>query len=84
MSFLSVLAPSERYAARRGKRHKKITEWAWQMLLVLRRWYPEREIVAVADGAYAWMPLSTSRLLYAVLDREEDLASRVSACPTFR
>jgi hypothetical protein len=57
LPFLSVLAPSERYAARRGKRHKKITEWAWQMLLVLRRWYPEREIVAVADRAYASLKL---------------------------
>jgi len=57
LPFLSVLAPSERYAARRGKRHKKIPEWAWQMLLVLRRWYPRREIVAVADGAYASLKL---------------------------
>jgi DDE superfamily endonuclease len=53
LPFLSVLAPSERYAAKRGIRHKKITEWAWQLLLVLRRWYPQREIVAVADRAYA-------------------------------
>jgi hypothetical protein len=57
LPFLSVLAPSECYAARRGKRHKKITEWAWQMLLVLRRWYPKREIVAVADRAYASLKL---------------------------
>ncbi len=57
LPFLSVLAPSERYAAKRGKRHKKITEWAWQSLLVLRRWYPEREIVAVADRAYASLKL---------------------------
>jgi hypothetical protein len=57
LPFLSALAPSERYAARRGKRHKKITEWAWQMLLVLRRWYPQREIVAVADRAYASLKL---------------------------
>jgi DDE superfamily endonuclease len=57
LPFLSVLAPSERYAARRGRRHKKITEWAWQMLLVLRRWYPQREIVAVADRAYASLKL---------------------------
>jgi hypothetical protein len=41
------------YAAERGKRHKNITEWAWQLLLVLRRWHPQREIVAVADRAYA-------------------------------
>src|SRR3712207_957204 len=57
LPFLSVLAPSERYAAERGKRHKKVTEWAWQLLLVLRRWYPEREIVAVADRAYASLQL---------------------------
>ena len=57
LPFLCALAPSERYAAERGKRHKKITEWAWQLLLVLRRWYPEREIVAVADRAYASLKL---------------------------
>jgi DDE superfamily endonuclease len=57
LPFLSALAPSERYAARRGRRHKKITEWAWQMLLVLRRWHPRREIVAVADRAYASLKL---------------------------
>jgi DDE superfamily endonuclease len=57
LPFLSALAPSERYAARRGRRHKKITEWAWQLLLVLRRCYPQREIVAVADRAYASLKL---------------------------
>jgi hypothetical protein len=57
LPFLSVLAPSERYAKERGQRHKKITEWAWQMLLLLRRWYPEREIMAVADRAYASLKL---------------------------
>jgi hypothetical protein len=57
LPFLSALAPSERYAARRGRRHKKITEWAWQLLLVLRRWHPKREIVAVADRAYASLKL---------------------------
>jgi hypothetical protein len=45
LPFLSALAPSERYAAKRGRRHKKITEqWAWQLLLVVRRWQPRREI----------------------------------------
>jgi DDE superfamily endonuclease len=57
LPFLSALAPSERCAAKRGRRHKKITQWAWQLLLVLRRWYPRREIVAVADRAYASLKL---------------------------
>jgi hypothetical protein len=49
---LCTLAPSERYCVEeQGKRHKKMTEWAWQLLSLVRRWHPEREeIVAVADG----------------------------------
>ena len=60
LPFLSVLAPSERYAAQRGKRHKKITDWARQALLLVRRWWPEREIVVVADAAYASLRLLAS------------------------
>ena len=56
LPFLSVLAPSERYAAQRGKHHKKITDWARQMLLLVRRWWPEREIVAVADSCLGERP----------------------------
>ena len=57
MPFLSALAYSERCAKERGKRHKKVTEWAWQLLLQVRRWQPERRIVAVADGGYASLKL---------------------------
>ncbi len=57
LPFLSALAYSERYAREQGKRHKKLTEWAWQLLLLVRRWHPEREIVAVADGGYASLKL---------------------------
>jgi DDE superfamily endonuclease len=51
------LAHSERYAKEQGKRHKKLTDWAWQLLLLVRRWYPQREIVAVADRTYASLKL---------------------------
>jgi hypothetical protein len=57
LPFLSALAYSERYAEEQGKRHKTLTEWAGQLLLLVRRWYPEREIVAVADGTYASLKL---------------------------
>jgi hypothetical protein len=61
LPFLSTLAPSERYAQQRGtKPHKKITDWARQMLLLVRRWWPEREIVAVADSGYACIRLLAS------------------------
>ncbi len=58
MPFLCALAPSERYAKERGKkRHKKLTDWAWQLLLLVRRWYPERGLVVVADAGYASLKL---------------------------
>jgi hypothetical protein len=60
LPFLSILAPSERYTAERSKRHKKITDWARQALLLVRRWWPERQIVAVADSAYASLRLLAS------------------------
>ena len=57
LPFLSALAPSERYAKDQDQRHKSLTEWAFQLLLLVRRWYPEREIVAVADSTYASLKL---------------------------
>ncbi len=57
LPFLSALAYSERYAREQGLRHKPLTEWAWQMLLQLRRWQPQREIIAVADAGYASLKL---------------------------
>jgi hypothetical protein len=53
LPFLTALAPSERSDAERRRRHKTLPEWARQLLLVVRRWYPERAIVAVADSSYA-------------------------------
>ena len=57
LPFLTVLAPSERYAHDRHRRHKKLTDWARQALLQLARWLPDREIIAVADSSYAAIDL---------------------------
>jgi hypothetical protein len=57
LPFPSALAPSERYAAARGRRLKKMTEWTWQLLLLVRHCYPQRKIVAVADRAHASLKL---------------------------
>src|SRR5215211_5450625 len=53
LPVLTALAPSERHDAERGRRHKALTDWARQLLLVVRRWWPERPIVAVVDSGYA-------------------------------
>lgn len=57
LPFLTVLAPSERYAKEAGKQHKKITDWARIMLFQLKRWLPDREIIAVGDNSYAVLEL---------------------------
>ena len=57
LPFLTVLAPSERYYRQRGRRHKKLTGWARQMVLQLRRWLPSRALVLVGDSGYAVLDL---------------------------
>ena len=57
LPFLAVLAPSERYAAEQGKRHKKLTDWGRQALLQVARWLPGRRVVAVADSSFSAIAL---------------------------
>lgn len=57
LPFLTVLAPSERYHQKQGRRHKRLTDWARQMLKQVRRWLPERTIVAVGDSSFAVLEL---------------------------
>jgi hypothetical protein len=57
LPFLTALAPSERYASMRRRRHKKLTDWGRQVLLQTARWLPERDIIAVADSSYAVIDL---------------------------
>jgi len=53
LPFLTVLAPSERYYQERKRAHKKLTDWARQVLLQARRWLPGRKLIVVMDGGYA-------------------------------
>jgi hypothetical protein len=57
LPFLTILAPSERYDTAHGRRHKKLTDWARQAVLQVRRWLPKRKIVVVADSSFASLDL---------------------------
>lgn len=57
LPFLTVLAPSERYYTDKLRKHKKLTDWARQLLLQLKRWLPYRHIIAVGDSSYAVIDL---------------------------
>ena len=60
LPFLTALAPSERYCRECGRRHKKLTDWARQMVLQARRWLPGREIVLLGDSSFAALDLLAS------------------------
>lgn len=53
LPFLTVLAPSERYYEKRQRAHKKLTDWARQAILQVRRWLPSRKLVFVMDASFA-------------------------------
>src|SRR5262245_25524632 len=60
LPFLTVLCPSERFYAQRGRRHHTLLERAWQSIQLVRRWVPGRELVFVADSSFAaleWLAL---------------------------
>ncbi len=53
LPFFTVLAPSEWYHQNQNKRHKKLADWAPQMIFQLRRWLPKAHIIVVADASFA-------------------------------
>ena len=57
LPFLTVLCPSERFYAQRGRRHQTLTDRAWQMIRLVVRWLPGREVVFVADSSFAALEL---------------------------
>ena len=66
LPFLTALAPSERYSREHGRRHKKLTDWARQLVLQARRWVPERTLVLVADSSFAALELLASLVRHGV------------------
>lgn len=53
LPVMTVLSPSERYYQQRGRSPKTMLQRSRQMLALLRRWLPQRELVLVGDSAYA-------------------------------
>ncbi len=57
LPFLTVLAPSERNYQGKTRKHKKLTEWAQQLVLQARRWLPNRFLVVLVDSSFAVIEL---------------------------
>jgi DDE superfamily endonuclease len=67
LPFLTTLAPSQRYCQEHRKPHKTLTDWARQLVLQVRRWLPQRELVLVADSAFAALDLLAALARQAVI-----------------
>src|SRR4029450_13215258 len=57
LPFLTALCPTKRFYEQRGRRHQPLTARAWQMMRLVVRWLPGREIVLVADSRFAALEL---------------------------
>jgi DDE superfamily endonuclease len=69
---LTVLCPSERFYAPRGRCHHPVLERAWQIIQLVRRWLPSREVVFVADSSFAaleWLALVAQLPRVSVITR---------------
>jgi hypothetical protein len=57
LPFLTCWCPSQRYDEQRGRAHRKLTDRARQMLLLVARWLPGRDVVVTADSSCAALEL---------------------------
>jgi hypothetical protein len=57
LPFLVVLTTTPAFSLAAGKRHKTVAMWAQQMVSVLHRWLPGRDISVLGDTAYSCLEL---------------------------
>jgi hypothetical protein len=57
LPVMTALAPSERYNRESGRRHKRLTGWARQLLKQMHRWLPGRQLIMLADSSFAALEL---------------------------
>jgi hypothetical protein len=81
LPFMTVLAPSERYAASIGRRHKTVVDWARQMILQLARWLPDRRLIVLMDLNYTGQKLLGAIRKRVTVVAQMRLDSRLHAPP---
>jgi DDE superfamily endonuclease len=81
LPFLTVLAPSERYAANAGRRHKTVVDWARQMILQLARWLPDRCLIVLMDINFTGQQLFGAIRSRVTVVAQMRLDSRLHAPP---
>lgn len=72
LPFLTVLCPSKEACGKKGRRHKTSHDWLRQMVKQVRRWWPQRQLILVVDGAFASVGLG-----WACVQMEAVMVSRL-------
>jgi hypothetical protein len=84
LPFFTILAPSEREAARRRRRYKPLTTWARQLIRQIHRWAVDRPLVVVGDRSYAALELLDAVCPIATVVARLRLDARLFAPPSPR
>lgn len=81
LPILTLLVPSEGWAARHGRRNKPLTERARQAMLVILRWLPGRDVVFVGDSSFGTHELARAIGRHATLVSRLRLDANLLAPP---
>ena len=84
LPFLTCLAPSERFYEKKARGHKKLTDWGRQMIMQLRRWLPERQLVTLAPAASAGVVADSSFAAILWLFQLSQLPGQICLIVRFR
>lgn len=57
LPFITVLLLSPKTSAKLGRVHRTSVQRAGQLISLVRRWHPDREVILTADGGFAAVPL---------------------------
>src|SRR4051812_35292332 len=53
LPILTALTPSKTWCEQHHRHYRTVTDWARPLLLTMRRWLPDRPLIAVMDGEFA-------------------------------
>jgi hypothetical protein len=57
LPMISALIPGKAFCQSLNRRYRPVTAWALSLLRMVRRWLPDREVIAVMDGEFASLAL---------------------------
>jgi len=67
LPFFTLLAPSKRFNQARNRPHRTITDWAFIIIQIVKRWLPNRKLIVLGDGSYSVIDFLSKAKDYACI-----------------